>query len=261
MTILEVENERIHIANDADAWERGGRIKRVYYEPGVNPGLALIGASGSGKTYLALLILARIGLSVRYDPKTGLREGARVVISDYKRDSSFRFLLDPAFKKPQGMTTHYYGFKESVKAIHVYDNEFRTRLGESDDDSLFCLYIDELSSLLSGLPKAERSEIDALIYQHLAMQRSLGMTQVHAAQRFDSIWYSQGARENIQSRVGMGALSKDSAKMLFPDTSDIQPQGIGRGYYQTGETLSRIIVPQVTDTDKLHRCIFRAVTW
>ena len=256
-------SDRIHIANDADAWERGGRVKRVYYESGVNPGLALIGASGSGKTYQALLTLAKLGLLVTYDRNTGKRAGPRAIISDFKGDKAFRFLVDGNnnYSKPQGMTTHYGFFKEAVTVIQQYDEEFRSRLAGSDDESPLHLYIDELPSLLSSLPKSERSEMDASIFQYLAMNRNLGLSLILACQRFDSGWFTPGARENICSRSGLGALSKDSARMLFPETDAIEPQGVGRGYYLAGEKLTRIVVPHITGMEKLRLCVWRLITW
>ena len=260
--------ERIHIANDADAWERGGRVKKVYYEPRSEPGLVLTGASGSGKTFQALMKLGKLGLNVTYDRENGIRAGPRAIISDFKGDRAFRFLLDGnnPYIRPEGMTTHYGYFKDAASAIRQYDNEFRSRLAGSslvgsDDDSPFHLYIDELPSLLSSLPKAERSEMDSNIFQYLAMNRNLGLSLTLACQRFDSAWFSPGARENVCSRSGLGALSRDSAKMLFPETDTIEPQGTGRGYYQAGATFTRIIVPFISDMEKLRLCIWRLVTW
>ena len=255
--------DRIHIANDADAWERGGRVKKIYYEPRKEPGLAFVGASGSGKTTQAMLKLGKLGLNVTYDRKNGIRAGPRAIISDFKGDRAFRFLIDGnnPYVRPEGMTTHYGYFKDAASIIRLYDNEFRSRLAGSNDDSSFHLYIDELPSMLSSLSKPERSEMDANIFQYLAMNRNLGLSLTLAQQRFDSIWYSPGARENICSRSGLGALSRDSAKMLFPDAVSIEPQGIGRGYYQAGATFTRIIVPFVSDMEKLKLCIWRLVTW
>jgi hypothetical protein len=111
------------------------------------------------------------------------------------------------------------------------------------------------------LPKAERTETDSNIFRYGAMNRSLGLSLIIACQRFDSTWFNPGARENIQSRVGLGALSKDSARMLFPDIDNIEPQGVGRGYYMAGAKLDKIAVPHISDMEYLQRCIFRAVTW
>jgi hypothetical protein len=236
----------------------------LYYEPSIEPGCAIVGASGSGKSYLALSKIARLGLRVRYDRETGIRTGPRVIVSDYKRDKAFRFLLDGnnSFQRPEGMKTHYGAHKNAVSVINeYYEPEFCSRLADSGDESPLYLYIDELPSLLSSLSKAERAELDANVYQYLAMNRNLGLSCTLALQRMDSTWFSPGARENVCSRVGLSFLSRDSARMLFPDADEIEPQGTGRGYYLAGSKLSRIIVPHVSDIERLRHCIWKAVTW
>ena len=259
MKIFE-DGERVHIAHHADLAERGVR-KKIYYDPRTNPGLAIVGASGSGKTYMALLTLARLGLGARYID--GIRSGPRAIISDFKGDKAFSFLKDENndYKRPESMKTHYGFYQDAVSAIHQYDEIFRERLAGSADDVPVHLYVDELPSLLSSLPKAERSEIDANIYQYLAMNRNLGLSLILACQRFDSAWFTPGARENICSRAGLGTLSRDSARMLFPDIDNIEPQGVGRGYYLAGETLTRIVVPNITKIEKLKLCIWKLITW
>jgi hypothetical protein len=161
------------------------------------------------------------------------------------------------------MRTHYGFFTDSVTAIEGYDIEFRSRLAGSGDTSPLYLYIDELPSLLSSLSKSGRSEMDSNIYQYMAMNRSLGLSTTLAAQRLDSAWFAPGTRENVLSRIGLSTLGTESAKMLFSSTENIEPQGTGRGYYQAGAKLERIIVPYLPAKamNKIRLCIWRLVTW
>lgn len=62
--------------------------------------------------------------------------------------------------------------------------------------------------------------------------RSFNVHLIMALQRADSSYFINGARDNFPIRIGLGRLSDESRRMLFPDMQkdDYIPLKRGEGY-------------------------------
>lgn len=80
-------------------------------------------------------------------------------------------------------------------------------------------------------------------------------------QRCDTTNFLSGARDNFGVALGLGRLSKESARMMFPDEADlIGAKPRGQGYLRVdGQPLTEIIIPKIRDMSTADRIIKNAL--
>lgn len=223
---------KIHI----NSWKR--------WEPNKAPHVIIIGATGSGKTYFAKLLLGKIALHV---------SDTTIFVCDFKGDDDFMFL--DGYSK-------YYRFTECSEGLEQYYDIFVERQKHiSTKRNMLILFFDEWASYLNFLDKKKAEEEKRKLSNLLMLGRSFNVHVIISQQRADAQYFST-ARDNFNLIVGLGNLSPESRDMLFHDykvkmSSDCT-QGIG--YMLTnGTDLAQILVPTITNMDKLHDTIKSSV--
>lgn len=207
-----------------------------------HPHLLCVGATGTGKTYALALLMGKLA---KYEPE------AHLVICDYKK-SGFGWLDGrPGF----------YGYTDVLDGLDSVYAEFSARLEANDparNARKIILLMDEYGALVSSLDKKAAEEVKRKVGNILLMGRSLGIHLIVGIQRADAEYFRAGARDQFGAVLMLGNLSKEQKAMLAPDhrESMTATNQRGQGYLLLdGQGLSRIQVPQVTDTARLHQVI------
>ena len=123
-----------------------------------------------------------------------------------------------------------------------------------DNEPLFFM-VDEWAGFLSLYPKKIQDELKQKMSALLMLGRGAGVFVIMALQRADANYIT--GRDNFGNALGLGRLSAESTRMLFPDdTSIIQPKGRGHGYLRTdGKPLREIVVPRLRNKVKNHEIL------
>lgn len=223
---------------------REGRREAVLWDPSRLPHLLIIGATGSGKTYAAKLLLGRIAAHI---PE------AKAILCDYKADD-FRFLSG---------SPCYYEFDGCTEGLNAFYAAFQARQrGDNPSRSLRLLMFDEWASYVSMLDKKDAEEAKRKLATLLMLGRSFNFHVLVSQQRADAAYFST-ARDNFNIVVALGNLSRESRDMFFSGFKDeLGPvRQVGEGYMLTnGAELRHIQVPRVRDPGKLDDAIRRLVT-
>lgn len=191
------------------------------------PHLLIAAPSGSGKTYLLTYLLAQLA-----------NKPGRVFLADFKG-------ID--FIELDGCAG-YFRHDEVGKALDLaFDTlQHRMHTPSPDNEPLFFV-VDEWAGFLSLYPKKIQDELKQKMSALLMLGRGAGVFVIMALQRADANYIV--GRDNFGNALGLGRLSAESVRMLFPDdTAIIQPKGRGHGYLRTdGKPLREIVVPQLRD--------------
>lgn len=216
----------------------------ILWEPEKAPHSITIGATGSGKTYFSTLLLGKLSLYCT---------GMELYVADYKGDDDFAFLT---------CKRHFYRFRECVNGLDEFYHRFLSRQnGEDKSRNPLFLFFDEYASFLNGIQDKKRLEQCKLeMSDILMMGRSYQIHVIIAQQRADAEYF-KSARDNFTLRIGLGNMSTESSKMLFPDYTDrlMPDKGQGKGYMSDGQNFYEIVVPTVTDMNKLHNSILSVI--
>lgn len=211
---------------DQAALTQGLKIP-VKVDFGSVPHLLIAAPSGSGKTYLLTYLLAQLA-----------NKPGRVFLADFK-GIDFIELDDCA---------GYFRHDEVGKALDLaFDTlQHRMHTPSPDNEPLFFV-VDEWAGFLSLYPKKIQDELKQKMSALLMLGRGAGVFVIMALQRADANYIV--GRDNFGNALGLGRLSAESVRMLFPDdTAIIQPKGRGHGYLRTdGKPLREIVVPQLRD--------------
>lgn len=203
----------------------------------------VVGPSGSGKTYACKQILARIRIATPCE----------IFVVDQKSDDDFLFLDG---------CKHFYRYPKCGDGLHEFYNRFQQRQNGTDKDRHpLILFFDEWSSYCNAGDKKSIEEDKKLLGILVSMGRSFRCHVIISQQRADAIYFNQ-FRDNFTLCVGMGNLSDESRKMLFPDYAKDLPsdRARGTGYLSlNGQKPIPIFVPPIKDIHRVHRIIREAV--
>lgn len=196
----------------------------------------IAGPSGSGKSFLSILMLAKLA---KYQPET------RLYLLDFKGADEFSFLRDV----PGARYFHYLSCVDGLQAAY---NEFAARLEGDRNRTPVFIFADEYNSFISYLTAQDKKQAAACQMEFsniLFMGRGMRTGVICAVQRPDSIVLPNGSREQFAFRVGLGAnQSREFREMLFGDAREkIPPEfvgdvGIGHALID-GQGLQAIKVP------------------
>ena len=151
-------------------------------------------------------------------------KNAKVYILDFKGDDSFREFNN---------FNNYFIYSDCLAGLREVYEEFNERLKNTGNFYPLIIFIDELASMISYFSRttSEKNEIQRIIAEMLMMGRGKRVHIVTSTQRPDSNLFSNGARDNYTFKLGLGNLSSEAKKMLFPSTDIIFKKcGIGYGY-------------------------------
>lgn len=221
--------------------EQAGIEEYVYWNYERLPHTLVVGATGSGKSYAAKLLLGRIS-----------KINSQIEILDYKAED-YNFL--------QGCA-RYHQFNDCQQGLNNFYQSFQTRQEGKDTSRNFRLLVcEEWASFLNMLDKKESEEAKRKLGTLLMLGRSYNYHILVIQQRGDSQYFNT-ARENFNTIIALGNISKESAAMFGFDRDQMQPvhkQGAGFMLIN-GTDLTEIQVPKISNMQKLERCIMDAVS-
>lgn len=228
----------VKLVPDAELYA-SGIVKYIEWDYQKYPHMVICGSTGSGKTYLLKLILARIG---KYIPDSEL------LVCDYKSDEDFSFLNGSA---------NFYRFAECMDGLERAITILRNRQqGLSHDRHFVCLVFDEWASFINNLDKKTADHAKQQLAVLLMLGRSFNIHVILSQQRLDASYFS-AARDNFSLVFGMGTLSKESVEMMFSEYKDVidpcKPQG--QGSLIIGNQFKSVIVPTIRDSSKLESAV------
>lgn len=207
------------------------------------PHMVIFGSTGSGKTYLLKIILARIGLTI---------PDSELLVCDFKADNDFNFLSN---------YSNFYRFDNCSNGLKTAIEILRNRqTGKNNDSHFFMLVFDEWASFINSLEKKQAEQAKQDLSSLLMLGRSFNIHVLLSQQRLDASYFSS-ARDNFSVVIGMGKLSKESVEMMFSDYKKllIPNKTQGTGSLIMGNKLKNIIVPSVNNPKKLEHNIIKAV--
>lgn len=217
----------------------------IQWNPERAPHIVVIGATGSGKTYLTKLLLGKIS---KYVPNS------QIYICDFKGDDDFSFL--------QGCS-RFHRFMDCQDGLQQFYERFQQRQrGEETNKNMIVLFFDEWASYCNSLDKKVIEEEKKKLSNLLMLGRSFNVHVIISQQRADATYFNS-ARDNFNLVVGLGNLSEESKSMLFHEfKSEMLPDKTqGTGYMLTnGTNLTAIQVPTISNMAKLQTAIKEGVT-
>lgn len=191
------------------------------------PHLLLVAPSGSGKTYLLVLILRQLSCRI-----------GTLILADFKG-------MD--FRSLDGCR-NYYKHERVADALKLVFDEMQVRMEYPQENfSPLYLVIDEWSGFLGLYSKKEQDEYKKQLASILMLGRGISIFVILALQRADANYLV--GRDNFGNVVGLGTLSRESVQMVFSDYKEqITPKSRGKGYLKTdGRPLKEIVVPHIRD--------------
>ena len=230
---------RFSVGFDMNALSLGVRIP-LYIDFSSVPHLLIVAPSGAGKTHLLTIILKQFA-----------QKPVILLLADFKG-------ID--FTKMEGCT-HYYRHRAVADALSLAFDTLQKRMSNPDEDRTpLILCFDEWSGFLSLYRKKDQENFKQMMASILMLGRGVGVFVIMALQRADASYIT--GRDNFGNAIGLGRLSAESARMLFPDDTDrIEPESRGRGYLRTdGKPLRKIVVPRLRDIERAKRLIFNKLS-
>ena len=191
------------------------------------PHLLIAAPSGSGKTYLLTYILKQLA-----------QKPIRLLLADFKGVDFIEF----------DGCRGYYKHTAVADALNLVFDEMQSRMASPQptyQPIYFC--VDEWAGFLSLYSIKAQDDFKQKMSAILMLGRGVGVFVIMALQRADATYIT--GRDNFGNCIGLGHLSKEAIRMLFPDDTDkIQPKPRGKGYLRIdGKPLAEIVVPQIRD--------------
>lgn len=146
--------------------------------------------------------------------------------------------------------------------MHEVYNRFQQRQNGNDKERYpLLLFFDEWSSYCNAIDKKQSEEDKKILGILVSLGRSFRTHVLVSQQRGDAIYFNQ-FRDNFSMCVGMGNLSDESRRMLFPDYAKelLADRQRGTGYVAfNGQKPIPIFVPPVKNHFRLERILQEAV--
>lgn len=242
---------RLTLGYNLDIWNGYG-IKHpinIDLSPRTNSHILLCGMSGSGKSYLEQILLAKI---VKCEPD------GEIYFADYKGDDSFAYLRN---------CNRYYSYKDALQALDIVHSRLLDRQsGEDASRNTITLCFDEyISSVLSLISEDKKKATVVMnkVSEILLLGRSLSVRLVIATQRPDALAFPAGSRINYGVVVVLGAAVKSIYEMIMPDfQEEIKGRQFARGegaVLLQGSELHFIKVATVQNVDYMRQLCRRGL--
>ena len=214
-----------------------------------NPHLALVGNTGSGKSYALSQILGRVGLI----------EGSQIWLADFKNSEDYIIAPDPARHR-------WYGRETYAQAITDFEAVVNARIQAENRD--FCrdlrvLCLEEYGSFLNSLDKKESEVIKKSVASILFQARFVNCFIFLCSQRIFAEQLIFGSRDSLCNVILLASPSRQSLQAFLDaeDYKEMKALGQGEGYLiREGKKPLEITVPTITKSEKLQTAILKAVT-
>lgn len=207
------------------------------------PNLAIIGATGTGKT---------VGLKVILSSILHQQPSCKLWVLDFKA-YDFKFLSG---------TPGYYCFSDCFQGLQDFYNAFKAQQETGNPGEHNWLVIDEWASFLLSLEKRQREQAISMLGELLMLTRAYNYHVICSQQRADATYFGS-SRDNFKAVIGMGNLRRESKQMMFSSVADQMTANCktGEGYMLIdGEGLERIKIAEVKDMGALDDKIRRAMS-
>ena len=229
----------IPIAIDFELLDRG-LTEYVSWQPESHPMLLCVGSTGSGKSYFLKLLMGKIANHV---------PDSQLYLLDYK-DIDFRDFAD---------CSRRWSYENCIDGLNAFVESFQARLSGTDTTAnrKFMIF-DEWAAFVVSRDKKAAEEVKSKLSTLLMMGRGAGHHVIIGLQRADAQLFPMGGRDQFGALMALGNLSREQKLMLFPDYREemTHTNTRGQGYlHLDGEDLKRIIVPSITDFNKLNTAI------
>jgi hypothetical protein len=214
----------------------------VEWKPERHPMMLIVGGTGSGKTYHMTLLMGKISKHI---------PDSQLFLCDFK-DLDFRMFRD---------SPRRWSYENCMDGLNAFYDSFKNRLDGSDiTTNRKFLIFDEWAAFVLSREKKAAEDVKSKLSTLLMVGRGVQHHIIIGLQRADSALFPMGGRDQFGAIFGLGNLSREQRIMLFPDyreeMTDIN--GRGQGYLSLDgdiDGLKRVVVPSVSDFDKLHTTI------
>lgn len=218
----------------------------VTWNPSVAPHVAIWGATGSGKTVAAKIILSRTAKYI---------SDMQLYINDFKGDSDFSF----ATKAPR--FARYLECEQNFEAF--YKRFLKRQSGEDTSRNMLLCFFDEWASYTLSIDKKKSEDEKKKLATLLMMGRSYNLHLILSQQRMDASYFaSGGSRDQLNLVIALSNLSAEGKEMFFREFKDQikADRRQGTGYMITnGTDFTPIQVPFISDMTKINSYIKEAV--
>ncbi|MDF2988296.1 MAG: FtsK/SpoIIIE family protein [Eubacterium sp.] len=247
-------NSDLMLGYDYDIWYGYGLKQPLITDISTktNSQTILCGMSGSGKSYAANILFAKIC--------NASDSQGKVYFADFKQDDQFSYLQE---------CPRYYSYNSSIEALEiVYDILHKRQSGEDKSRNPVTLIWDEyMANILAiqSIDKKKADEVMRKVSEILMLGRSLAVRLVISCQRPDASAFPSGSRLNYGIVLIVGAPIKSIYEMLIPkeyiDTIGDREFGVGEGVVLLqGSRLGFIKIPMVRDIEKMKQICIEALT-
>lgn len=211
----------------------------------------ITGASGSGKSYALLYLIAMI-----------LRENPDIIIyfCDFKNSEDFAFL--------EGYP-HYYAGNNCYDGIMEYYEAFTNARKTRNNNTRHILIVDEYPAFINYLQMQDKAnktklagDVMSAIAEILMLGRGISYGCFIVTQRADSSLFNNGCRDNFMVIIALGRMSKEQKSMLFsgeelPNRTYKQGEGV---VLADGQELQEIKFPYLENISEWKKGIFKILT-
>jgi hypothetical protein len=215
----------------------------VEWDTDLHPNLAVIGDTGSGKSYFIRLLLGYISLFV---------EKAKVYVCDYKKS-----LLN--IKAPR-----YWCLDDVKQGFEQFEYEFIEKMtGANTNRDFRLLLIDEYINWLDSLDKKEEEDIKKRMASLLRMVREYDMHVILGCHRVMAENFHRGSRDCLNAiYLGSPSIQSLDSFCSSDDVKLMKPRGRGEGYTVfKAQNPGAITVAEVKNSrENLETAILKLVT-
>lgn len=253
------EKERINFENSDEDNYSIRFMNNMYWNFRKEPHGLITGGTGSGKTYLLYYVIKEI-----------LRKGHNLKIIDPKNSDLSQFGRIDENMVASNKEEIIEAIKEAndeMENRYAYMNTYTDKFGEdfkSYNMSAYFLVIDEYLAFNSTLDTKEKKEVDGLIKNLVLKGRQAGVNLIFTTQRPDANVIDGAIRDQLHFRLGLGKMSKDGYRMLFPEenSSFQELDTVGYGYSKIigqDKIVKVFLSPMISKPQEVYKEIVRLI--
>lgn len=242
------EHSAIKVGYDLDVYEKHGVKLPIYAQMQKCPHWLICGNSGSGKSYLTLMLLRNV--------LKEFREDVRLWIMDFKSSEDFSFL--------EGYNRYYCG-AECAEGLEDYYREYQeVKSKKAKDDILRLIVFDEWAGFQiweAQQNKKQAEKYKGHLLEILLMGRSM-MCGVWVIMQRNDAKYIDG-REQFFVTVALGKMSREFKQMIMQgeDLEQRAAYSCGEGIIRTDAIGTKFLkVPKLRSISRVRQEISERLT-